>query len=213
MDPHWLARRSCAERGERPAAVGAAARALSIVQAHAVSTWSEGFAVILHAAGAAPVDVEALNALQHQMVAARIPTWRRVVSGCFLAGLYGEVNAPERGLEVLASLQDAARTSYYGSEIYRVEGELRRQVPSPLDQDAESYFQRAIDMARRRDAKSLELRATTSLARLWRDRGRRKDAHRVLADIYGWFTEGFDTQDLRTANALLPVRRRIALLL
>jgi class 3 adenylate cyclase/tetratricopeptide (TPR) repeat protein len=190
------------ERGEHAAAVGAATRALSIVQAHDISTWNEGISVILHAAGAVAVDVEALNTLQRQMTAAKSPSWRHVIVGCFLAGLYGEANAPEHGLEVLVSLKDAARSSYYGSEVYRLEGELRRQL-SLAAADAERCFEQAIDLARRCEAKTLELRATTSLARLWRDGGRREDAHRVLTDVYEWFTEGFETADLKTAKALL----------
>jgi class 3 adenylate cyclase/tetratricopeptide (TPR) repeat protein len=190
------------ERGEHPAAVSAASRALSLVQAHDISTWNEGISVILHAAGAVDVDVEALNALDRQMAGAKSSSWRRVISGCILAGLYRDANAPERGLEILVSLQDAARTSCYGSEVYRLQGELRRQL-SFADVDAERCFEQAIDLARRCEAKSLELRATTSLARLWRDGGRREDAHRVLADVYEWFTEGFETADLKTAKWLL----------
>jgi hypothetical protein len=196
------------QRGERPAAVGAATRALSIVQAHAISTWMEPITVLFHAAGGAPVDVNTLNALERQMGTAHIPSWRHVIVGCLLAELYSEANAPERGLEVLASLRDAGRTHYYGSEVYRLHGELRRQLSSSAMEDAESSFGLAIDFARRREAKSLELRATTSLARLWRDRGRREDARRVLADIYGWFTEGFDTVDLRDARMLLSAESR-----
>jgi len=191
------------QRGERPAAVAAAARALSIVQTHAFSTWAEAIAVMLHAAGAAPADVVAVSELHRQMAAAPSSNWRHVLVGCFLAGLYGAADAPDRGLEVLGSLQDAGRTSYYGSEVHRLEGELRRQLLPSAAEDAERCFERAIDFARRREAKSLELRATTSLARLWRDFGRREDAHRLLADIYGWFTEGFDTVDLHDARMLL----------
>ena len=117
--------------------------------------------------------------------------------------MYGEADIPARGFQILAALADADRAGYYGSEIHRLEGELRRRLAPHDTEDAARCFERAIDLARHREAKSLELRATTSLARLWRDHGRREDARRVLADIYGWFTEGFDTQDLRAAKALL----------
>jgi predicted ATPase len=69
--------------------------------------------------------------------------------------------------------------------------------------DAEAYFQRALAVARQQQAKSWELRAAMSLARLWRDQGKRDDAHDLLAPIYGWFIEGFDTFDLKEARALL----------
>jgi hypothetical protein len=191
------------QRGERPIAVGAATRALSIVQGHAIATWIEPITVLLHAAAGASVDVDTLNELQRQMGATHIPSWRHVIVGCLLAELYSAANAPERGLEVLASLRDAGRTHYYGSEVYRLDGELRRQLSPSAVEDAARGFRLAIDLARRREAKSLELRATTSLARLWRDHGQRDDARRALADIYGWFTEGFDTADLRDARIIL----------
>jgi predicted ATPase len=70
-------------------------------------------------------------------------------------------------------------------------------------EEAEACFQRALDIARRLQAKSLELRAAMSLARLWQRQGKRDAAHALLAPIYGWFTEGFDTADLQEAKALL----------
>jgi predicted ATPase len=70
-------------------------------------------------------------------------------------------------------------------------------------EQAEAAFAQTLEVARRQQAKSLELRAATSLARLWRDQGKRAQAHDLLAPIYGWFTEGFETQDLKDAKALL----------
>jgi len=72
-------------------------------------------------------------------------------------------------------------------------------------EEAEGYFLKAIEVARRQSAKSLELRATMSLSRLWREQGKQKQAHQMLAEIYNWFTEGFDTKDLQEAKALLEV--------
>jgi predicted ATPase len=69
--------------------------------------------------------------------------------------------------------------------------------------EAETWLRRALDVARRQEAKSLELRAVMSLARLWQQQGRRAEAHELLAPVYGWFTEGFDTADLQEAKALL----------
>ena len=74
---------------------------------------------------------------------------------------------------------------------------------SPLQIEAEACFQRALDIARRQGAKSLELRAVLSLVRLWQQQGKRDDARQLLAEIYGWFTEGFDTADLQEAKTLL----------
>jgi predicted ATPase len=69
--------------------------------------------------------------------------------------------------------------------------------------EAEVYFHKAIEIARRQSAKSLELRAVMSLVRLWQQQGKREEAHKMLAEIYGWFTEGFDTKDLQEAKTLL----------
>lgn len=80
---------------------------------------------------------------------------------------------------------------------------LKPQVPSRVEQETEGYFLKAIEIARRQQAKSLELRATVSLARLWQRQGKRQAARNMLSEIYHWFTEGFDTKDLQEAKALL----------
>ena len=72
-----------------------------------------------------------------------------------------------------------------------------------MAQEAEGYFLKAIAIAQKQQAKSLELRATVSLARLWQQQGKQHEAHQMLAEIYDWFTEGFDTKDLQEARALL----------
>ena len=88
-------------------------------------------------------------------------------------------------------------------EVHRLMGDLLlRRNPSAPDQ-AEVSYRRAIERARSQEAKSWELRAATSLARLWRDQGKPAAAHALLAPVYGWFTEGFDTADLKEAKALL----------
>jgi predicted ATPase len=71
------------------------------------------------------------------------------------------------------------------------------------ESEAEACFLKALEISQKQQAKSLELRATTSLARLWQQQGKRAEAHRMLSEIYGWFTEGFDTKDLQEAKALL----------
>ena len=72
-----------------------------------------------------------------------------------------------------------------------------------MAQEAEECFLKAIDIAQKQQAKSLELRATMSLARLWQQQGKKAEAHKLLSDVYNWFTEGFDTKDLQEAKALL----------
>jgi predicted ATPase len=98
-----------------------------------------------------------------------------------------------------------ARTGvvYHQAELHRLDGELRL-ARDPADAPAaEACFRRAIDIARQQQAKSWELRAATSLARLLRDQSRQAEARDLLAPVYGWFSEGFDTLDLKEAKALL----------
>jgi predicted ATPase len=94
---------------------------------------------------------------------------------------------------------------WWEAEVHRLRGVLllRQTVAQPGE--AETWLRRALDVARRQEAKSLELRAATSLARLWQQQDKRADAHHLLAEVYGWFTEGFDTADLQEARALLEV--------
>jgi predicted ATPase len=89
------------------------------------------------------------------------------------------------------------------AEIHRTAGEIALMSPEPDAAKAQAHFERAIAIARAQQAKSWELRAATSLARLWRDHGKRQQARDLLAPVYGWFTEGFDTADLKEAKALL----------
>jgi DNA-binding winged helix-turn-helix (wHTH) protein/predicted ATPase len=92
---------------------------------------------------------------------------------------------------------------WWEPEVCRVAGEIALKSPEPDAAKAESYFQQAITVARKQQAKSLELRAVMSMARLWRDQGNRDEARDLLASVYNWFTEGFDTVDLKEAESLL----------
>src|SRR5207249_5619041 len=89
------------------------------------------------------------------------------------------------------------------TEGYRLQGEFLLRQVAPDAAQAEVYFQQALAIARRQQAKSWELRAAMSLSRLWQRQGKRDEARELLAPIYGWFTEGFDTADLQEAKALL----------
>jgi class 3 adenylate cyclase/predicted ATPase len=143
-----------------------------------------------------------------------------------LAEAYGKTGQEEEGLtalvEALAAV-DRTGERWCEAELYRLKGQLifqqerqratdngpqRRETdsraPMPDAQgEAEACFQKAIEIARPQQAKSLELRAAMSLARLWQQQGKRREAHEMLAEIYGWFTEGFDTKDLQEAKVLL----------
>jgi predicted ATPase len=126
---------------------------------------------------------------------------------CFLSQLAaacGKFGQPDDGLALVAEALATAERSgerHWEAEIHRLKGELL--LDSKGSSEAETCFRRAIDIARGQSAKSLELRASTSLSRLLRKRGKKDEASRMLGEIYGWFTEGFDTTDLKEAKALL----------
>ncbi|MBI3249263.1 MAG: AAA family ATPase [Deltaproteobacteria bacterium] len=134
-----------------------------------------------------------------------------------LAEAYSKVGQAEEGLAVLAealTMIDRTEERYHEAELYRLKGELTLQQwkvesgksPTPSTQaeaEAETCFLKAIDIAQKQQAKSLELRAVMSLARLWQQQGKHHAARNMLAEIYGWFTEGFDTKDLQEAKALV----------
>jgi class 3 adenylate cyclase/predicted ATPase len=112
----------------------------------------------------------------------------------------------EEGLSVLTealALVHKTGECFYEAELYRLQGELLLVQSICQTTEAETCFREALDIARRQQAKSLELRAAVSLSRLWQRQGKRDEARMLLAPIYGWFTEGFDTADLQEAKALL----------
>jgi class 3 adenylate cyclase/predicted ATPase len=144
-----------------------------------------------------------------------------------LAEAYGKAGQVEEGLAALAealTVVDKTGERFYEAELYRIKGtltleargwrlevspsssqapSLKSQVSQAVAQEAEGYFLKAIEIARQQQAKSLELRAVMSLSRLWQQQGKQKEAHEMLSELYGWFTEGFDTKDLQEAKALL----------
>jgi len=123
-----------------------------------------------------------------------------------LADAQGMMGQPEAGLTALIealTLTDTTGERWYEAELYRLQGELLLQQSVSNHTEAESCFHHGIAIAHNQSAKSWELRAATSLARLWHQQGKLNEARQVLGDVYGWFTEGFDTADLQEAKALL----------
>jgi predicted ATPase len=135
-------------------------------------------------------------------VAAELPWYLAL-----LAGAHATVGQTAEGLDAIAealTMVASTKERFYEAEIYRVKGELllKHRGPNTVT-EAESCFRQALDIARVQSAKSWELRAAMSLARLWRDESKQAEARDLLAPVYGWFTEGFDTPDLKDAKALL----------
>jgi predicted ATPase len=122
-----------------------------------------------------------------------------------LAEAYGQVGQAEEGLHLIVealTVVDKNGERWWEAELHRLKGELLLQTVSDEPQ-VEACFLQALDVSRRQQAKSLELRAAMSLSRLWQRQGKRDEARELLAPVYGWFTEGFDTADLQEAKALL----------
>jgi class 3 adenylate cyclase/predicted ATPase len=115
----------------------------------------------------------------------------------------GHFDEASRSIGEAISVMQTTRETWYEAEVHRIAGEIALRRAEPDAAKAEAYFQRALAVAREQQAKSWELRAAMSMARLWRDQGKRDEARELLAPVYGWFTEGFDTLDLKEAKALL----------
>jgi predicted ATPase len=123
-----------------------------------------------------------------------------------LADVSAHLGHVEDGLQALAEahiLVEQHEERYWEAEVHRLRGVLLLRQPRTPPAEAETWLQRALDVARRQEAKSLELRAAMSLSRLWQQQGKRDKARELLAPIYSWFTEGFDTADLQEAKMLL----------
>jgi len=124
----------------------------------------------------------------------------------YLARAYADLGQFEdawRCIGEAMTLVETTREKWYEADINRIAGEIALKSPERDLGKAQAYFERALAVARQQQAKSWELRAAMSLARLWRDQGKSDEARDLLAPVYGWFTEGFDTLDLKEAKALL----------
>jgi predicted ATPase len=125
---------------------------------------------------------------------------------CELASAYaetGNINEAGRCIAEAVKAMETTKERQWEAEVCREAGEIALRTPQPDSEAAQAHFERALKVARAQQTKSLELRAAMSLARLLRDQGKRDEARELLAPIYGWFTEGFDTLDLKQAKALL----------
>ncbi len=123
-----------------------------------------------------------------------------------LALAYAELGAFDEASYYIGEAMTAVETTkerWCEADVHRIAGTIALMAPEPDTAKAEVYFRRALTIANVQQAKSWELRAAMSMARLWRDQGKRQQAYDLLAPVYGWFTEGFDTLDLKQAKELL----------
>jgi class 3 adenylate cyclase/predicted ATPase len=142
-----------------------------------------------------------VTAMQSTGTTMWIPFWLS-----YLARANAEIGQPDDARRCIGEAMAAVETAkerWCEAEVNRIAGEIALLSPEPDVAKAETYFERALAVARKQQAKSWELRAAMSMARLWRDQGKRDEARDLLAHVYGWFTEGFDTLDLKEAKALL----------
>jgi predicted ATPase len=131
--------------------------------------------------------------------------WLPWVLSC-LAKAYAELGQFDdawRSIDEAMRAVETTKEKWCEADIHRTAGEIALRSPAPDAAKAETHFERALEVARQQQAKSWELRAAMSMARLWRDQGERNEARDLLAPVYGWFTEGFDTLDLKQAKTLL----------
>jgi len=149
---------------------------------------------------------QGLTALQDSRTLTWVPSWL-----VYLADAYRRLGQSDAGLHLIAealAVMDASDIRWMEAEVYRIKGELlARDGPRHTWVEAEACFQQALAVARRQQARSLELRAAMSLSRLWQRQGKREAARALVAGLYEWFTEGFETVDLQEARALLEALR------
>jgi len=205
-------------RRDIPGTQAQAEAALTLATEQGSPYWIAGGAMLRGWALAAQGQAEEGIAQIRQGLTAYRATGAELVRPYYLALLaeaYGQGGQAEAGLAVLAEALAAVEKTgerWWEAELYRLKGELLLQsggqslesgVSNPQSAVAATYFHQALDTARRQQTKSLELRTAMSLARLWQRQGKRDAARQLLAEVYDWFTEGFDTVDLQEARALL----------
>ena len=191
-------------RREVQATQARAEAAITLSRAQGFPTWLANGTILQGWALAAQGQGEAGVAQIRQGLAAHRATGEEIERPYFLALLaeaYGAMGQADEGLAVLAEAFELVTITgerWWEAELHRLKGGLLQSA-----EEAETCFRQALAVARHQQAKSLELRAALSLSRLWQQQGKRHEACELLAPIYGWFTEGFDTVDLQEARALL----------
>ena len=159
------------------------------------------FAVTDKASDAIQKITSGLTAFRSTGATLYVPSWFSFLARAYADG--GKLDDARSCIGEATTAIETTKQRWCEAEVNRVAGEIALLSPEPDVAKAEAYFERALAVARKQQAKSWELRAAMSMARLWRDRGKRQQAHDLLAPVYGWFTEGFDTLDLKQAKTLL----------
>jgi predicted ATPase len=172
-----------------------------ITTAIATLVQAEIFALNDNATAALQSNIDGLNAVQSTGQTVFIPIYLS-----WLARTYATVGKFDDAWRCVGEAETAVETrkeTWCEAEVNHIAGKIALRSPADDPLKAQGYFERALAVAQQQQAKSWELRASMSLARLWRDQGKVQQARELLAPVYGWFTEGFDTRDLKEAKALL----------
>ena len=200
---------TCIECGNYPAAQTHAGELVALADEKGALMW-KAFGIIAQgccltetakASDAVQMITIGLNAETETGATLWMPTWLS-----FLAKAHADLGQFEdawRRIEEATTVVETSKERWWEVEVNRIAGEIALMLSLPDTAKAEAYFERALTVARQQQAKSWELRAAMSLARLWRDHGKVQQARELLAPVYGWFREGFDTLDLKEAKALL----------
>jgi predicted ATPase len=201
-------------RGEGPAAQQQAEASIRLATAHdlaeraAQATNTRGSALVLqgHVAEGIAQLTQGLAATRAIGGVLCLPYYLSLLAVAY--GHSGQLPAGRRVLAEALAVAEQTGEHWWQAELYRLQGEFLLQQGSAAPhqlwvEEAEACLQQGLDTARRQQARGLELRAAVSLSRLWQQQGKTAVAHRLVAEVYGWFTEGFDTVDLQEAKALL----------
>jgi predicted ATPase len=199
-------------RRDVPAGHEHAEAAVVLSTEHGFPQWGAGATIMRGWALAMQGEGEAGMAQVHQGISA-CPIGQALTMPYYctlLAEVCDHLGYTADGLQALAeahALVEQHEERWWAAEVHRLRGVLLLRQAGMPQEEAEVWLQRALDVARDQEAKSLELRAAMSLSRLWQQQGKQAEARELLAPIYGWFTEGFDTADLQEAKALLEALR------
>jgi predicted ATPase len=159
------------------------------------------FALTGKASDAVQTITSGITALRSTGATAMLPSYLSDFAGAYAE--LGQFDDARRCIGEAMTAVETTKEKWFEADIHRTAGEIALISPERDTVKAEAYFERALAVARAQQAKSWELRAAMGIARLWRDQGKREEARDLLAPVYGWFTEGFDTLDLKEAKALL----------
>ena len=173
----------------------------SFWKAQAMSLRGSLLALTGDAADAVHMITSALSAYHSTGATLFVPWYLSTLARAYAK--LGQFDDAWRCIDEAMTAVETTKETWCEAELNRTGGEIALMAPDPDAAKAEVYFESALAVARQQQAKSWELRAAMSMARLWRDQGNRDEAHDLLAQVYGWFTEGFDTLDLKEAKALL----------